>query len=84
MLGMGVPWLIYVPRAELHCAISLLGLFCQRTKATYSFQSHGHDGSSSLLPRHAERIDIVDVWAQFPLIVSGELCGTGWQKGQSA
>jgi hypothetical protein len=80
MLAMGVPQLIYVPCVELRCAIGLLGLPHQRTKAIHSFRRHGHDGSPSLLPHHAERVDVVDMWARSPLIVSRVLHGLDGQK----
>jgi hypothetical protein len=44
------------------------------------FWSHGRDGSSSLLPRHAGRIGVVDTWAQSPLTVSGVLCSLGGKR----
>jgi hypothetical protein len=37
----------------------------------HSSQDCGRDGSPSLLPRYAGWIDVVDVQAQSPLIVSG-------------
>jgi hypothetical protein len=64
----------------LRRAIGLLSLLHRRTKATHPFLSHGHDGSPSLLPLHAGRIDIVDMWARSPLDVSGALCGLDDEK----
>jgi hypothetical protein len=48
----------------------------------HSFQSCGHDGSPFLLPHHAGWIDVVDVWDQSPLAVSGMLCGLDGKKAK--
>jgi hypothetical protein len=37
MLGMGVSWLIYIPRVDLRHVVGLLELLHQRTKVTHSF-----------------------------------------------
>jgi hypothetical protein len=54
----------------------------ERGTTTHPFQSYWRDGSLSLLPHHAERIDIVDVWVQFPLILSGTLRGLDGEKAE--
>jgi hypothetical protein len=68
---------------ELRRVIVLLGLLCQGTKVTHSSQNHGCDGSPSLLPRHAGWIDVVDVWARSPLIVSGAFLGSNGEKDEA-
>jgi hypothetical protein len=40
----------------------------------HSFQCRGRDGSPTLLPHHTVWIGVVDVWARYPLAVSGVLC----------
>jgi hypothetical protein len=70
MLGMEVPELIYVPRIELHCAVSLLGLLHRGLRVAYSLRSRRHDGSNSWFPRHARWTNAADEWARPPLAVS--------------
>jgi hypothetical protein len=48
----------------------------------HSFRSRGCDGPPSLLPRHVGWIDVVDVWAQSPLIVSEALDDLDGEKSQ--
>jgi hypothetical protein len=36
MLGIGVPWLIYVPCVELHRTVGLLGLLRRRSRVAHS------------------------------------------------
>jgi hypothetical protein len=83
MLGIGVPYLICVPRMELCRAIGLLGLLHRGTKATHSSQNRGPDGSPSLLPHHAGWINIIDMRARSPLAVSGALHGLGGKKAKA-
>jgi hypothetical protein len=59
-----------------------LACWDQSTKGTHSFQSHGCDGSPSLLPHHAGWISVVDVWARSSLAVSGVLCGLGGERAK--
>jgi hypothetical protein len=81
-LATGEEYLIFVPCVELHRVVHLLGLLHRGTKATRSSQNHGHDGSPSLLPHHARWIDVVDVRAQSPLIVSGALRDLGVERAE--
>jgi hypothetical protein len=46
----------------------------------HSFQSHRRDGPPSLLPHHISWIDVVDVWAKSPFVVSGVLHGLDVEK----
>jgi hypothetical protein len=52
-------------------------------ETTHSFQSRGHDGLPSLLPRHISWIDVVDVWAPSPSAVSGALHGSDGEKAEA-
>jgi hypothetical protein len=54
-------------------AIGLLGLLHRGTRATHSSRNRGCDNSPSFLPHHTRWIDVVDMWVQSPLIVSGVL-----------
>jgi hypothetical protein len=58
---------------ELPRAIGLLGLLHRGTKAMHSSRNRGRDSSPSLLPRHVQWNNVVDVRAQSPLSVSGAL-----------
>jgi hypothetical protein len=49
----------------------------------HSFRNHGHGGSPSLLPHHARWIDVINVWAQSPVTVSGALCGLDGKKAEA-
>jgi hypothetical protein len=77
---MGVPYLTYILRVELHHVVGMLGFLHRRTKATHSFRSRGCGGSPSLLAHRDGRINVVDVWARLPLTVSGVLCGLDGKK----
>jgi hypothetical protein len=48
----------------------------------HSFQSRGCDGPPSFLPHHVSWIDIVDVRAQSPFVVSGALRGSDGEKAE--
>jgi hypothetical protein len=60
-----------------------LGLLHQVTKAMPSSQNCGRDGSPSLLPRHIKWIDVVDVRAQSPLLMSGALPGLDCKNAEA-
>jgi hypothetical protein len=60
-----------------------LGLLHRGTKATCSSRNCGLDDSPSLLPRHAEWIDVVDVRARSPLVVSEALRGLDGEKAKA-
>jgi hypothetical protein len=49
---------------------------------TCSSQNCGCDGLPSLLPHHAGWIDVVDVWARSPHLLSGALCGLDSEKAE--
>jgi hypothetical protein len=71
------------PSRRVHRAVGLLGLHRRGTKVTHSSQNRGRDGSPSLLPRHTGWIDVVDVRAWSPLIVSGALRGLDGEKAEA-
>jgi hypothetical protein len=52
-------------------------------ETTHSFQSHGCDGPPSLLPRHASWIDVVDVRARSPFVMSGALHSSDGEKAEA-
>jgi hypothetical protein len=68
---------------ELRHAVGLLGLLCRRTRAMYSSRDRGRGGSPSLLPRHAEWINAVDVQAQSLHAVSGPFNGLNGEKANA-
>jgi hypothetical protein len=51
-------------------------------KNTRSFNSHGHDGSPSLLPHLVGWIDVIVVWVWPPFTVSGALHGLDGEKAE--
>jgi hypothetical protein len=63
VLGIEVPYLIYVPCVELRCTIGLLGSFHRRSRATNFLRSHERVGSHSWLPIHTGWADMANKWA---------------------
>jgi hypothetical protein len=84
MQGMGVPYLNFVPRVGLRHVAGWLVLLHQGTMAMHSSQSRGRDSSPILPLCHDGWIDVADMRALAPLVVSEALCGFGWRKGQGA
>jgi hypothetical protein len=82
-LGIGVPYLIYVPHIGLCHIVGLLGLLHRRSRVMHSLGSRGHDVSRSRLLHHTGQTNAVDEWARAKLIVSGVSHGLNGEKAEA-
>jgi hypothetical protein len=60
----------------------LVGITLPKNKVHTFFSKSWACGSPSLMPRPAERVNIVDMWARSPLTVSGVLHSLNGEKAE--